>query len=40
MSRWFCERHNEVNEKLDKELFDCARVDERWKYGPLDGSCD
>ncbi|KAG1765767.1 ERV/ALR sulfhydryl oxidase domain-containing protein [Suillus occidentalis] len=40
LSRWFCERHNEVNEKLGKELFDCAKVDERWKDGPLDGSCD
>ncbi|KIK40359.1 hypothetical protein CY34DRAFT_24860 [Suillus luteus UH-Slu-Lm8-n1] len=40
LSRWFCERHNEVNEKLGKELFDCAKVDERWKEGPLDGSCD
>jgi len=40
LSRWFCERHNEVNEKLGKEMFDCAKVDERWKNGPPDGSCD
>ncbi|OAX40861.1 hypothetical protein K503DRAFT_570488 [Rhizopogon vinicolor AM-OR11-026] len=40
LSRWFCERHNEVNEKLGKETFDCAKVDERWKDGPPDGSCD
>ncbi|KAJ6481263.1 ERV/ALR sulfhydryl oxidase domain-containing protein [Mycena vitilis] len=40
LSRWFCERHNEVNEKLGKEAFDCARTDERWKDGPKDGSCD
>lgn len=40
LSRWFCERHNEVNERLGKESFDCAKVDERWKDGPLDGSCD
>ena len=40
LSRWLCERHNEVNEKLGKEKFDCAKVDERWKDGPPDGSCD
>ncbi|KAJ7464543.1 ERV/ALR sulfhydryl oxidase domain-containing protein [Mycena latifolia] len=42
LSRWFCERHNEVNEKLGKETFDCAiqKTDERWKDGPADGSCD
>ncbi|KAF7365547.1 Sulfhydryl oxidase [Mycena venus] len=40
LSRWFCERHNEVNEKLGKEVFDCAKTDERWKEGPKDGSCD
>ncbi|KAG5650148.1 hypothetical protein H0H81_000540 [Sphagnurus paluster] len=42
LSRWLCERHNEVNEKLGKERFDCAieKTDERWKDGPMDGSCD
>lgn len=40
LSRWLCERHNEVNERLGKEMFDCAKVDERWKDGPPDGSCD
>jgi len=40
LSRWLCERHNEVNEKLGKEKFDCGKVDERWKDGPPDGSCD
>ncbi|KAJ7140289.1 ERV/ALR sulfhydryl oxidase domain-containing protein [Mycena crocata] len=40
LSRWFCERHNEVNEKLGKESFDCSKTDERWKDGPADGSCD
>ncbi|KAF8967702.1 growth factor [Flammula alnicola] len=40
LSRWLCDRHNEVNEKLGKEKFDCAKVDERWKDGPPDGSCD
>lgn len=40
LSRWLCERHNEVNERLGKDKFDCAKVDERWKDGPPDGSCD
>ncbi|KAF5383723.1 hypothetical protein D9615_003585 [Tricholomella constricta] len=40
LSRWLCERHNEVNEKLGKERFDCAKTDERWKDGPEDGRCD
>ena len=40
LSKWLCERHNEVNSKLGKEKFDCAKVDERWKDGPPDGSCD
>jgi len=40
LSRWLCDRHNEVNEKLGKPLFDCSKTDERWKDGPADGSCD
>ncbi|KAK7687275.1 hypothetical protein QCA50_009780 [Cerrena zonata] len=42
LSRWFCERHNDVNERLGKEKFNCAiaKLDERWKDGPADGSCD
>jgi FAD-linked sulfhydryl oxidase len=42
LARWLCERHNEVNAKLGKERFDCAmdKLDERWKDGPKDGSCD
>lgn len=42
LSRWLCERHNEVNAKLGKERFDCSleKTDERWKDGPRDGSCD
>lgn len=42
LSRWFCERHNEVNERLGKDQFNCAiqKLDERWKDGPVDGSCD
>lgn len=40
LSRWLCERHNEVNALQGKPLFDCAKTDERWKDGPSDGSCD
>lgn len=37
--QWFCRLHNEVNERLGKPLFDCSKVDERWRDGPKDGSC-
>ena len=42
LSRWLCERHNEVNEKLGKESFSCdwRSLNGRWKDGPDDGSCD
>lgn len=40
LSRWLCERHNDVNERLGKDSFDCAKTDERWRDGPADGSCD
>ncbi|QRV88952.1 erv1/alr family domain-containing protein [Ceratobasidium sp. AG-Ba] len=42
LSRWLCERHNEVNLKLGKEKFDCgiSNLDARWKDGPADGSCN
>lgn len=40
LGAWLCQRHNEVNHKMGKEEFDCAKVDERWKDGPEDGSCD
>ncbi|KAJ7083679.1 ERV/ALR sulfhydryl oxidase domain-containing protein [Mycena belliarum] len=42
LSRWLCERHNAVNDKLGKARFDCATIvtDARWKDGPADGSCD
>ncbi|GFZ45141.1 hypothetical protein JCM24511_02867 [Saitozyma sp. JCM 24511] len=42
LSRWLCERHNEVNDKLGKERFDCSwdSLNRRWKDGPEDGSCD
>lgn len=40
LSLWFCEMHNKVNNKLNKPIFDCSKVDERWRTGPKNGSCD
>src|ERR1700722_361611 len=40
LSRWLCERHNDVNERLGKAMFDCTKTDERWKDGPTNGTCD
>ncbi|KAL8592681.1 hypothetical protein ACOMHN_037621 [Nucella lapillus] len=40
LSQWFCRLHNRVNKKLGKPEFDCSKVDERWKDGWKDGSCD
>jgi FAD-linked sulfhydryl oxidase len=37
---WLCEAHNEVNRKLGKPTFDCAKWEERWRTGWKDGSCD
>ncbi|XP_002024412.2 FAD-linked sulfhydryl oxidase ALR [Drosophila persimilis] len=40
LSSWLCMFHNRVNDKLGKPLFDCSKVNERWRDGWLDGSCD
>lgn len=40
LSRWMCDRHNEVNERLGKDRFDCERVMERWRDGWKDGRCE
>ncbi|XP_037649557.1 FAD-linked sulfhydryl oxidase ALR [Sebastes umbrosus] len=40
LSQWLCRIHNDVNVRLGKPEFDCSRVDERWKDGWKDGSCD
>ena len=29
---WMCERHNDVNVKLGKEVFDCKNVQSRWHH--------
>ncbi|XP_006873929.1 PREDICTED: FAD-linked sulfhydryl oxidase ALR [Chrysochloris asiatica] len=39
-SQWLCRLHNEVNHKLGKPAFNCSQVDERWRDGWKDGSCD
>lgn len=41
LSRWLCERHNEVNGRLGKDKFNCSlsSLDERWKDGPPGGDC-
>ncbi|KAJ8957490.1 hypothetical protein NQ318_020517 [Aromia moschata] len=40
LSQWLCKLHNKVNVKVGKEVFDCSKVNERWRDGWLDGSCD
>ena len=40
LSQWMCEIHNDINQLLGKKLFDCSKVNERWKDGWKDGSCD
>ncbi|UYV78171.1 GFER [Cordylochernes scorpioides] len=40
LCKWLCEAHNRVNVKLGKPKFDCSLVDERWRDGWKDGSCD
>ncbi|KAM0798897.1 ERV/ALR sulfhydryl oxidase domain-containing protein, partial [Usnea florida] len=37
LGRWMCQAHNEVNRKLGKEEFECARWEERWRTGWEDG---
>ncbi|KAL6428530.1 hypothetical protein ACFW04_007874 [Cataglyphis niger] len=40
LSQWLCRIHNVVNKKLGKPEFDCKLVNQRWRDGWLDGSCD
>lgn len=40
LAKWLCERHNTVNIKMGKAVFDCTKVFERWRDGWSDGSCD
>ncbi|KAJ1919181.1 Flavin-linked sulfhydryl oxidase of the mitochondrial IMS [Mycoemilia scoparia] len=40
LSQWMCRMHNKVNVNQGKDEFDCSKVDERWRDGPKNGSCD
>lgn len=40
LQQWMCQMHNIVNVKLGKPKFDCSKVEERWRDGWKDGSCD
>lgn len=40
LSTWLCRAHNEVNERLGKELFDCSKVFERWMNGTPGTDCE
>lgn len=40
LAQWFCTMHNNVNVRINKPLFDCKLVNQRWRDGWLDGSCD
>ncbi|XP_027004296.2 FAD-linked sulfhydryl oxidase ALR [Tachysurus fulvidraco] len=40
LSQWLCHLHNGINIRLGKPEFDCSKVDERWRDGWKDGSCD
>lgn len=37
---WMCGIHNEVNSRMGKPIFNCNKVDQRWRTGPPDGSCE
>jgi FAD-linked sulfhydryl oxidase len=39
LMKYMCDLHNEVNDRMGKELFDCTKYVERWKTGPSDGTC-
>lgn len=39
-SQWLCRVHNLINKRLNKPIFDSSKVDERWRDGWKDGSCN
>jgi len=39
-AQWMCEMHNAVNKRMGKPVFECSKVDERWRDGWKDGHCD
>ncbi|XP_060696855.1 FAD-linked sulfhydryl oxidase ALR isoform X1 [Hemiscyllium ocellatum] len=40
LSQWMCLLHNDISKRIGKPEFDCSKVDERWRDGWKDGSCD
>uniref|UniRef100_A0A8C8S7W1 Sulfhydryl oxidase n=1 Tax=Pelusios castaneus TaxID=367368 RepID=A0A8C8S7W1_9SAUR len=40
LSKWMCLLHNDVNTMLGKPQYDCSQMDERWREGWKNGSCD
>ena len=30
LQKWLCEFHNSINKRLEKDIFDCNKVQERW----------
>lgn len=34
--QWLCKVHNIVNARLEKEIFPCEKVKDRWKCGCVD----
>ncbi|GAA5916888.1 hypothetical protein JCM8208_005444 [Rhodotorula glutinis] len=40
LERWLCGVHNEVNERLGKDRFECGDVPQRWRDGWANGRCD
>ncbi|CAG8762851.1 2492_t:CDS:1, partial [Acaulospora colombiana] len=32
-SQWACAVHNMVNKRLEKEIFDCGKIAEKYKCG-------
>lgn len=40
LEQWMCQVHNDVNQRLGKEEFNCDNVAQRWRDGWKDGHCD
>ncbi|KAM0786590.1 hypothetical protein ACM66B_002045 [Microbotryomycetes sp. NB124-2] len=40
LEQWMCRVHNDVNQRLGKDDFNCDNVAQRWRDGWSDGHCD
>ncbi|KAK4048878.1 Flavin-linked sulfhydryl oxidase of the mitochondrial IMS [Microbotryomycetes sp. JL221] len=40
LEQWMCQVHNDVNQRLGKQDFNCDNVAQRWRDGWSDGHCD